>query len=185
LRGCCQRLDLAAHDGSLYAAENARYRVVRFDAEGKSLSSWGSASRDTVEGFGSCCNPMNLFFGPGGELYTAESGMGRIKRYTPDGKFLGLIGEVGVQRFTRAGRTAASCSNMTLAVSKDGSRIFVQDVAQNVIRVLLKDGVLVEGAPAAEATVEVEPGTGAKPYGLPPGGMRQPGMRRPETPPRE
>ena len=135
LRGCCQRLDLAVKDGVLYVAENTRYRILTFDREGKSLGSWGRRDR-TVEGFGSCCNPMNVCFGPGGELYTAESGLGRIKRYTADGRFLALIGEVGVTRFERAGHLAASCSNIAVAVSKDGRYVFVQDVKTDAIRVL-------------------------------------------------
>ena len=154
LRGCCQRLDLAAKDGVLYVAENARFRVVRYDADGKVLSKWGSKSRTSVEGFGACCNPMNIIFGPGGELYTAESGLGRVKRYSADGKFLNLVGEIGVQRFTRSGRTASSCSNITVAVTKDGNRVFVQDVSRNIIRVLLKKGVPVEGAKAADPTTD-------------------------------
>ena len=138
LRGCCQRLDLAAKDGVLYAAENARYRVLRLDNTGTVLSKWGEKSRRDPAGFGSCCNPMNLAFGPDGMLYTAESGLGRVKRYKTDGTFLGLVGEVGVQRFTRPGRLAASCSNITIDISADGSRVYVQDVKDNVIRVLKK-----------------------------------------------
>ena len=168
LRGCCQRLDLAAKDGVLYVAENARFRVVRYDADGKVLSKWGSKSRTSVEGFGACCNPMNIIFGPGGELYTAESGLGRVKRYSADGKFLSLVGQIGVQRFTRAGRTAASCSNITVAVSKDAKRVFVQDVGKNIIRMLLKKGEPVEGAKAAGATTDSNRGPGATPPHRPP-----------------
>jgi hypothetical protein len=79
---------------------------------------------------------MNLCFGPEGELYTAESGLGRIKRYTPDGKFLGLVGYAGVERFNRRGRLAASCSNITVAVDEDASRIYVLDFKNNIIRIL-------------------------------------------------
>jgi hypothetical protein len=136
LRGCCRRLDMIAKDGALFIAENARFRILKYDAEGKELAKWGARSRSSVEGFGSCCNPMNITFGPNGELYTAESGLGRIKRYTVEGKFLGLIGEVGTRRFSRAGGLAASCSNITVAVSKDGSLVFVQDVTSDTIRVL-------------------------------------------------
>jgi len=141
LRGCCQRLDLAAKDKVVYIAENTRYRVVRCDRDGKILSTWGSKSRIDIEGFGSCCNPMNLCFGPKGELYTAESGLGRIKRYTPEGKYLGLVGYVGTDRFNRAGRFAASCSNITVAVNKDASRIYVLDFKNNMIRVMAKADV--------------------------------------------
>jgi len=138
LRGCCQRLDLVAKDDVLYVAENTRYRVLKCDRNGKVLASWGKRDRTNIEGFGSCCNPMNFCFGPKGELYTAESGLGRIKRYTPDGKFLGLVGYIGVDRFSRAGRQAASCSNITVAVNKDGSRIYVLDFKNNLIRVMAK-----------------------------------------------
>ena len=138
LRGCCQRLDMVARDGFLYVAENARHRVIKYDRNGEVLAKWGERDRKNVEGFGSCCNPMNLYFGPKGELYTAESGLGRIKRYSIDGKFLALVGYVGVERFSRAGRLAASCSNITLAVSKDESRIYVLDFKDNIIRVMEK-----------------------------------------------
>lgn len=136
MRGCCQRLDLAARDDVLYVAENTRYRIVRLDADGKVLSTWGKRGRTGLEGFGSCCNPMNITFGSNGELYTAESGLGRIKRFTPDGRLLGLVGRVGTRRFSRAGRVASSCSNITISVSKDGRLVFVQDVSAGLIRVL-------------------------------------------------
>ena len=138
LRGCCQRLDIITKDGVLYVAENARYRVLKCDREGKILSKWGSRDRKNIEGFGSCCNPMNLCFGPKGELYTAESGLGRIKRYTPDGKFLGLVGYVDVDRFNRATRQARLCSNIAIALNKDASRIYVLDFKNNFIRVMEK-----------------------------------------------
>ncbi len=136
LRGCCQRLDLAARDGVLYVAENTRYRVVKCDREGKVLGRWGRRDRKDVSGFGACCNPMNLCFSPEGVLYTAESGLGRVKRYRVDGEFLGVVGYAGVPRFTRAGHQAASCSNIALAVSADGKTVYVQDVKKNLIRVL-------------------------------------------------
>jgi sugar lactone lactonase YvrE len=138
--GCCQRLDMTARGDVLYVAENTRYRVVKMDREGRTLASWGRRDRKDVRGFGSCCNPMNICFGAGGVLYTSESGLGRVKRYTADGEFLSLVGEVGVTRFTRAGGLAASCSNIAVAVSRDGGRVFVQDVKTNGVRVLAKKG---------------------------------------------
>ncbi len=138
LRGCCQRCDVATHKGTVFLAENAAYRVVGIDREGKVLGKWGSRDRKNVEGFGSCCNPMNLAFDDAGTLYTAESGLGRVKRYTIHGKFLGLVGSVGVARFNRAGRLAASCSNIAIAVTSDAELIYVMDFKNNQIRVLKK-----------------------------------------------
>jgi sugar lactone lactonase YvrE len=136
VRGCCQRCDIVAARGTVYLAENSAYRVVLYDRDGEVLGKWGAKSRTDIEGFGSCCNPMNLDFDANGVLYTSESGLGRVKRYTADGKYLGLVGYVGVERFTRAGRTAASCSNIAIAVTPDGSRVYVMDYTENLIRVL-------------------------------------------------
>ncbi len=147
MRGCCQRLDMVVWEDALYVAENARHRVVKFDTTGKVLSKWGARDRVNIEGFGSCCNPMNLCFGPKGELYTAESGLGRIKRYSLDGKFLELVGYVGVDRFSRATRLAASCSNIAIAVNKEASRIFVLDFKNNFIRVLERANTSADAEP--------------------------------------
>ncbi len=136
LHGCCQRLDMTGRDGKLFVAENARHRVIVMDRTGKILDKWGQRDRVKIDGFGSCCNPMNLCFGEEGQLYTAESGLGRIKRYTTDGEFLGLVGYVGTARFVRAGRLAASCSNIAVGINKDASRIYVLDYDRNLIRVL-------------------------------------------------
>jgi len=140
LRGCCQRCDIAFHDGILYLAENAVHRVVRYDREGKILGKWGTRARTDLKGFGSCCNPMNLCFDADGVLYAAESGLGRVKRYATDGKFLGLVGYVGVERFSRAGGLAASCSNIAIAATPDGSRVYVMDFKRSLVRVLEKKG---------------------------------------------
>ena len=138
LRGCCQRCDITASDGVLYVAENAAFRVTRFDREGNVLSKWGSRDRKSIEGFGACCNPMNICFDSDGVLYTAESGPGRVKRYSTEGEFLGLVGHAGVDRFDRASHFASTCSNIAIAVTGDGKRVYVMDYRNNLIRVLQK-----------------------------------------------
>ena len=140
LRGCCQRCDIVAGGGVVYVAENAAHRVVLYDREGKTVGKWGQKSRNDLEGFGSCCNPMNLWLDSHGVLYTAESGLGRVKRYTTDGKFLGLVGYVGVERFQSASQLAASCSNLAIAVTPSGDRVYLVDFKNNRIRVLQKKG---------------------------------------------
>jgi len=140
LRGCCQRCDIAFRSGVIYLAENAAHRVVSYNREGEVLGKWGERGRGEVERFGSCCNPMNLCFDGDGVIYTAESGMGRVKRFSTDGEFLGLVGYVGVQRFNRASGLAASCSNIAIAATPDGERVYVMDFQNNKIRVLKKKG---------------------------------------------
>ncbi len=136
LRTCCRRCDLKTRNGRLFLAENGVHRIVVYDADGRVLEKWGKRSRTDPAGFGSCCNPMNLCFGADGTLYTAESGLGRVKRYTPDGRFLGVVGTAGVPRFNRAGAQAAACSNIAIACAPDGRRIYVMDYALGRIRVL-------------------------------------------------
>jgi len=138
LRGCCQRCDIVAAEGAIYVAENAAYRVVKMDIDGNELGKWGSRNRDSIEGFAACCNPMNLCFDAEGKLYTAESGPGRVKCYSTDGKFLSLVGYASTQRFERASGLAASCSNIAIDVTPDGSRVYVMDYKGNQIRVLRK-----------------------------------------------
>ena len=127
---------MVAWEDALYVAENSRHRVVKLDETGKVLSKWGDRDRVNIEGFCSCCNPMNLYYSPKGWLYTDESGLGRVKRYSTDGKFLELVGYVGVARFKQSGRLAASCSNITVAANKDESRVYVLDYKDNLIRVM-------------------------------------------------
>lgn len=138
LRGCCQRCDIVADDRGVYIAENSLHRVVLLDRDGERLNKWGKRSREGLEGFGACCNPMNLSFDAKGVLYASESGLARVKRYAKDGKYLGLVGYVGTQRFTQAGHLASTCSNIAIAATPDGSRVYVMDYKGNRIRVLQK-----------------------------------------------
>ena len=81
LRGCCGQMDVKANEDGVFVAENSRHRVCRFDRDGKELGAWGYGARTGLEGFGSCCNPMNVAFGPQNAVYTSEDDTGRIKRY--------------------------------------------------------------------------------------------------------
>lgn len=67
----------------LLIAENSRHCVNRFDLDGKPLGKWGKRDRTGIEGFAACCNPVNIDIGPDNVLYTAESGIGRIKNTHP------------------------------------------------------------------------------------------------------
>lgn len=137
LRGCCQRCDISVRDGYLYVAENSAHRVVKYDRDGAVLDKWGTRSRDDIKGFGSCCNPMNICFAAEkGVIYTSESGIARVKKHSLDGKFIELIGYVGTERFERASHQAASCSNIAIAASQDGKRVYVMDYTRNKIRLL-------------------------------------------------
>jgi sugar lactone lactonase YvrE len=124
LRGCCGQMDAQACPKGLFVAENGRFRVCRYDREGEMICTWGKGDRQGVVGFGSCCNPMNVTFGPNGDVYTAEASLGRIKRFSPDGEFLGLVGSVEI---------VPGCKKVSIAVNDDGSRVYMLDITRNHI----------------------------------------------------
>lgn len=124
LSGCCGQMDVKANDDGLFVAENSKHRVCRYDQDGKVICNWGRGARSGIEGFGSCCNPMNVAFGPEGAIYTAEDNTGRIKRYSPDGELLGLVGSVDL---------VPGCKNCSIAVSDDGDRVFMLDITRGHI----------------------------------------------------
>ena len=87
LAGCCGQMDIQAAGGEIFVAENSRHRVVRYDRDGKEVGRFGKTDREGLgEGFGGCCNPMNLCFPAEGGLLASESN-GVVKRFTLDGKY--------------------------------------------------------------------------------------------------
>lgn len=124
LSGCCGQMDVKANENGLFVAENSQHRVCRYDRDGKLICQWGHGARKGLEGFGSCCNPMNVAFGPDAAVYTAEDNTGRIKRYSPDGELLGLVGAVEL---------VPGCKNCSIAVSSDGSRVYMLDITRGHI----------------------------------------------------
>ncbi len=150
LRGCCGQMDVKANANGVYVAENSRHRVCRYDSEGTLVTAWGEGARSGLEGFGSCCNPMNVAFGPDDVVYTAEDNTGRIKRYSPEGKLLGLVGNVDL---------VPGCKNCSIAVNHDGTQVYMLDITRNHI-VRMDEKPASESAPAAEGdkTVALEAG---------------------------
>ncbi len=130
LRGCCGQMDVQASEAGVFVAENSRKRVCRFDSKGEKVCEWGESSAESLEGFGSCCNPMNVAFGPNGEVYTAEATSGRIKRYSPDGTLVGLVGTVEI---------VPGCKKVSIAVSQDGSRVYMLDITRGHIVVMTRN----------------------------------------------
>lgn len=137
LRGCCGQMDVQACDNGIYVAENARHRVVRMKKDGEVVTSWGKRDRTGADGFTSCCNPMNVCFGQNGDVYTAESNTGRIKRFAVDGTFKEFVGDV---------KLVPGCKNVSIAVSSDYDRVYMLDITRNHIVVMERKDVVAEVA---------------------------------------
>lgn len=138
LYGCCSHIDLEVQGKEILIGENSRHRVNRYDIDGNFIATWGKRDRASLEGFTACCNPCNSDIGPGGVYYAAESGVGRIKKYSTDGKFLGLVGYVDTTKFDGGSALAAQSCYIPVEVNQDASRIYVMDVRAHFIRVLEK-----------------------------------------------
>ena len=65
---------------------------------------------------------MNLAFGADGVVYTAEDTTGRIKRYTPDGKLLSVVGAADV---------VPGCKKVSIGVDRTGDRVYMLDITRN------------------------------------------------------
>ena len=130
LSGCCGQMDIHCCDDDVFAAENSRKSVHRFDRDGKKLASFGKGERNggSGAGFGGCCNPMNLCFTSTGSVLTAES-EGYIKEFSKDGTFKGILGQAKV---------SGGCKNVALAVSSDGNRAYFFDLQGSRIVILGK-----------------------------------------------
>jgi hypothetical protein len=146
LSGCCGQMDVKANANGLFVAENSKHRVCRYDHDGKMICNWGHGARSGIEGFGSCCNPMNVAFGPGDAVYTAEDDTGRIKRYSPDGTLLGLVGSVEL---------VPGCKNCSIAVSNDGTHVYMLDITRG--HIVKMEPYAPGEAPAPTAQEEAEP----------------------------
>jgi len=127
LRGCCGCQDIGTDGKDLYVVENARHHVLRFDRDGNKLGEFGKRDPESLEGYGGCCEPKNICFGPGGAIYTAESNNFRVKRWSADGKCT-LVAMVKSQY--------VGCVQVAIAANKDGSELYFLDKVGGVIHVL-------------------------------------------------
>jgi hypothetical protein len=141
LRGCCGQLDIQTDGTHLVVAENTSFKVRYFDRDGTEVRSFGERSgsgSSAIEGWGSCCNPMNVRCLDGGDVLVAESSIGHIKRYSPDGKFLGLVGTAKI---------AGGCKHVAIARDTQRDWYFMMNTSGNNIAVLV---------PLSEAPGETE-----------------------------
>lgn len=127
LRGCCGCQDIGTDGKELFVVENARHHVIRFDRDGNKLGEFGKRDPESLEGYGGCCEPKNICFGPGGVIYTSESNNFRVKRWSADGKctLVALIRPL-----------SAGCVQVAIAVNKDGSELYFMDRVGGTIHVL-------------------------------------------------
>lgn len=76
-------------DAVIHAANPGKHRVERYSAEGKLLGHLGKFSFNDPAGFTGCCNPTNISVSD--RIYVTEKAAPRLKVYSRDGEFQGVI----------------------------------------------------------------------------------------------
>ncbi|MDZ4852712.1 MAG: hypothetical protein SGI77_25765 [Pirellulaceae bacterium] len=132
--GCCGQFDIQSDGEKLILAENTKFEVGIYDRNGKRLSGFGKRAGDDQEGFGSSCNPMNVCCRADGEILTAESSIGHIKRFKSDGTFVGFVGTAKV---------AGECKRVAIGFDPDRNWYYMMNEDLSHVAVL----VLKEEAP--------------------------------------
>jgi hypothetical protein len=135
MRGCCGQMDMTVAGDRILTAENTKFRVGIYDLEGKSISGFGERFKDDNHGFGSCCNPMNVLCCANGDILTAESSIGHIKRFNDKGELQAVIGRA---------RIGGGCKHVALGFDAARDRYYVQYQDMNHICIMLPNA---EAAP--------------------------------------
>lgn len=133
-------------DGFLYVADTWNYRIQKFTLDGKFVAKWGTYVNLVVGPQGTdrtgLYGPRGIAFGANGDVYVTDTGNGRVVVYAPNGTFR--------REFGTKGRAAGQLDEpVGIAVSADGSRIYVADSSN--ARIAIFDA---QGQPVAQWDVD-------------------------------
>lgn len=124
-------LDVAlAKDGGVWAVNPGRHEFELYAPDGAVKKTWGKASF-AIDGFSGCCNPTDFAILPDGRFVTSEKGIPRVKVYSADGKFEGVV--AGFESFRQ------DVVGLDLACDKMG-RVYVLDPASGAVRIFIPKG---------------------------------------------
>jgi DNA-binding beta-propeller fold protein YncE len=145
--------------GALYVADTFRNRVLRLDPDGK-LNVVAGLTRlpDEIDGgpaeFARHFNPWGVAVSSKGDVFVADTGMNRICRITPDGRFYKVAGKgqpiIRMEgsgppaQFSGDGRPATLADlDMPIGVAVDNKgNIYIADSYNNRVRRVSPDGII-------------------------------------------
>jgi hypothetical protein len=113
--------------GFVYIINPGKHSIEKYEPGGKKLSSFGRYGVD-IEGFSGCCNPTGIFYF-GGDIFTCEKGLYRVKYFDEKGRFKGVV--AGPYDFGR------QTGYIKIAVDPKG-RVLAADPLQKSIRIFEK-----------------------------------------------
>lgn len=157
-----------APDGTVYVADQVNRRVQRFTPEGKFLLTWGEYSSEPGQFDGKEKLP-NRTGGPNfvavdgeGHVYTTEAALGRIQKFTPEGKVVSWFGDNGSEPGGFGGRPKNLSGPIAVCVEA-GRRVWVSST-NNRLQAFSPEGKFLGGAVWLEAGDG--PGRFHTPHGL-------------------
>ena len=153
LGGCCGQCDIQATESHLVLAENTKFKVALLDRDGERLADFGKGDRKAVDGFGSCCNPMNVRCCDNGDILTAESSIGTIKRFNKEGELIGVVGKAKI---------GGGCKHVAVAFDEKRDRYYMMNVDKSHICVLVPNAEAPEITPDEALAKEAREGLGVK-----------------------
>jgi sugar lactone lactonase YvrE len=138
-----------APDGSIYVADSANYRIVKFNAEGEHLFSFGTWSGAPPNGdsfspnwnppAGTFSDPWGVAVGPDGSVYVADLGAHRIQKFDANGQPLKTWGGFSDTGGRASGAEGSFWGPRGIAVGPDG-RVYVADTGNKRVQVFDADG---------------------------------------------
>ncbi|MBK8269940.1 MAG: hypothetical protein IPK83_17250 [Planctomycetes bacterium] len=94
-------------DGGVFVSDEFAHRILKFDAKGKLLNSWGSEGL----GAGQLYRPRGLMLTEAGNVIVIDHGNHRCQVFTADGKYLNVFGATYFIRPAQRGMNDANNEN--------------------------------------------------------------------------
>jgi hypothetical protein len=111
-------------------------RLEAYTFDGRLELKWGEGN-SAIEGFFGCCNPANVAILPDGRFVTAEKGLLRVKVYSAEGEFEGVVsGPEELEEPAGGGEAQLDHENraVDIAVNSKG-HVIVLDLNANKLRI--------------------------------------------------
>lgn len=126
-----------APDRSIYVADTGNSRIVRLDANGTILTTWGSRTPDSqlLPAPGTFIEPWGIAVDGQGNIYVADTWNHRIQKFDANSKFIQEWGSFGQP----SDRPEYMWGPRGIAISQDG-RVYVTDTGNKRVVVFDSDG---------------------------------------------
>ncbi|MCL5098932.1 MAG: hypothetical protein M1608_15635 [Candidatus Omnitrophica bacterium] len=122
-------------EGLLWVANPGQHRLEAYTFDGDFEISWGEPS-NAIAGFCGCCNPAHFAMLPDSRFVTSEKGLPRVKIYSRDGKFEGVV--AGPEQFPKLiGNPRRAPVAIDVTVDSRG-RVLLADPIENAVRIFTR-----------------------------------------------